>query len=197
MQTYEQSFVMIKHDGIQRNLVGEIISRFERAGLKIVGLKMIVADRKRAIEHYGKDDIWCESKGTKMIDTIIKNGGTADKSAVEYGRGIVNTLIDYITAGPVVQMVLEGNHAVAIVKKLVGGTEPLSSDVGTIRGDYTIDSYELSNVLGRATRNLVHCTGESHEAEFEVNLWFTKEELQAFKHVNEALLKDIGFDNKM
>ncbi len=197
MQTYEQTFIMIKHDGIQRNLVGDIISRFERAGLKIIGMKMIVPDRERSTKHYGKDDAWCERKGKGMIENIEKQGGTPTKTAIEYGRAISDTLLDYITAGPVVQMVLEGNHAVAIVKKLVGGTEPLTSDVGTIRGDYTIDSYELSNVLGRATRNLVHCTGESHEAEFEVNLWFSKDELMSFKHINEALLKSVELDNKM
>lgn len=194
MHTIERSFVMIKHDGIQRSLVGEIVGRFERAGLKIVGMKMIIPDRERALAHYGKDDAWCERKGANMITNIEKTGGTATKSAVEYGRDIVDTLIKYITSGPVVQLVLEGNHAVAIVKKLVGGTEPLTSDVGTIRGDFTIDSYELANAMNRSTRNLIHCTGESEESDFEINLWFKKEELLSYRHINEAMIKDVDID---
>lgn len=186
---------MVKHDGVQRGLVGEITSRFERAGLKLVATKMFVPDIARATQHYGKSDEWCEKKGQTMIDNMLAKGLTPEKLAVEYGRDIVRALLKYITCGPVVAMVWEGNRAVDVVKKLVGGTEPTTSDVGTIRGDYTLDSYGLANLDGRAVRNLIHCTGEVEESEFEVNLWFTPEEIIAYRHINEAMLYDVNLDN--
>jgi nucleoside-diphosphate kinase len=193
----ERSYVMIKHDGIQRNLVGEITSRFERAGLKLVGIKMFVPDLERATAHYGKPDEWCEAKGQKYVDMLNSKGITPEKPAIEYGRDIVRALLKYITCGPVVAMVWEGNRAVDIVKKLVGGTEPTTSDVGTIRGDFTLDSYGLANTDNRAVRNLIHCTGEVEEADFEINLWFKQEELISYRHINEAMLYDVNLDSIM
>ena len=119
---------------------------------------------------------------------------TPTKSAIEYGKDIIQSVLKYITSGPIVAFVVEGNHAVGIVKKLVGGTEPLTSDVGTIRGDYTIDSYNLSDVDGRAIRNLVHCTDKVEEAEREINLWFTKDEIIDYRLVQEQLLYDVNLD---
>ena len=193
----ERSFIMIKHDGVQRNLVGEIINRITRTGLKIVALKMIVPDLARSTTHYGKDDSWCEKKGQKQIDIIKERGMSPTKTAIEYGRDIVNSLLTYITAGPVVQIVIEGNQAVGIVKKLVGGTEPLTSDVGTIRGDFTIDSYGIANLDGRAVRNLIHCTDPEDDAEFEIDLWFKPEEIISYRNINEKMLYDVDFDGIM
>jgi nucleoside-diphosphate kinase len=190
----ERSYVMVKPDGVQRSLVGEITSRFERAGLKIVATKMFVPDVERLTKHYGKPDDWCIEKGQRMLDAIVEKGGTPDKTALEYGRGIVEALLKFMSAGPVVAMVLEGNCAVDVVKKLVGGTEPKTSDVGTIRGDYTLDSYKLSNLDNRAVRNLIHCTGEVDEADFEINLWFKPEEIINYRHINEAMLYDFNLD---
>lgn len=190
----ERTFVIIKPDGVQRSLVGEIIKRIERTGLKIVALKMFVPDRERAKTHYGKDDEWCEKVGARTIENMEKNGEKPAKSAVEYGRDIVEALLNYITVGPVVAIVIEGNQAVGIVKKLVGGTEPLTSDVGTIRGDFTIDSYGISNVDGRAVRNLIHCTDKPEEAEKEIGIWFKPEELVDYRLVQEAILYDVNID---
>jgi len=190
----EQSYVMIKADGVQRSLVGNIIKRFEQANLKLVGIKMFVPDRARATEHYGKNDEWCIEKGANTIKNLEAAGKPVEKDALGYGRAIVDQLLDYITAGPVVAMVWEGHQAVNVIKKLVGGTQPTTSDVGTIRGDYTIDSYELANLQERAVRNLIHCTGEPEEAEFEVNLWFGKDEVMNYVHVNDVMLYDVNFD---
>lgn len=190
----ERSFVAVKHDGVQRNLVGEIISRIERTGLKIIALKMFVPDRERAIKHYGKDDAWCETKGARMIETFKSLGKETNKTAIEYGREIIESVINYITVGPIVGLVVEGNQAVGIVKKLVGGTEPLTSDVGTIRGDYTLDSYALTDTDGRAIRNLVHCSDKPEEAEREIAIWFKKEELINYKHIQEQILYDVNLD---
>jgi len=190
----ERTFVIVKHDGVQRSLVGEIIKRIERTGLKIVALKMFVPDRARATKHYGKDDEWCEKVGARTIENIEKGGGKPEKSAVEYGRDIVEALLNYITLGPVVAMVIEGNHSVGVVKKLVGGTEPLTSDVGTIRGDFTIDSYSTANVGGRAVRNVIHCTDKPEEAAGEIDIWFKPEEIIDYRLVQEQILYDVNID---
>ncbi|MDB5266668.1 MAG: putative Nucleoside diphosphate kinase [Parcubacteria group bacterium] len=190
----ERTFVVVKHDGVQRGLVGEIISRIERTGLKIVGLKMFVPAMDKTVEHYGKDDAWCEKAGQRTIDALIKNGGTAEKTALEYGRGILDALYRYFTLGPIVGFVVEGNKAVDIVKKLVGGTEPTTSDVGTIRGDLTLDSYEIANVDGRAVRNLMHCSDKIEEAEREIQIWWRPEELIGYTSIQEKILYDANID---
>ena len=190
----ERSFVAIKHDGVQRTLIGEIIKRIERTGLKIIGLKMFVPDMKRATEHYGKDDVWYETKGKRLLETMKAKGQTPTKTAIEYGKDIIQSVLKYITSGPIVAMVIEGNQAVGIVKKLVGGTEPLTSDVGTIRGDFTIDSYYLTDSDGRAIRNLIHCTDKVEKAEREINLWFSPEEIIDYRLVQEQILYDVNLD---
>lgn len=184
----QQTFVIIKPDGVQRSLVGDVISRFERAGLKIVAMKMSVPSIENLTKHYGKSDQWCIEKGQKIYDKITDGGKTPEKSALEYGRGIVNALLGYMSASPVVMMVLEGNESVAVVRKLVGGTEPKTSDVGTIRGDYSTDSYNIANDDDRAVRNLIHCTEFPEESQGEIDIWFSDEELVKYNHVNEAIL---------
>ncbi|MBX4189182.1 nucleoside-diphosphate kinase [Candidatus Parcubacteria bacterium] len=190
----ERTFVAVKHDGVQRSLVGEIIKRVERTGLKIVALKMFVPSREKTVEHYGKDDAWCTKVGERTIEAMGKEGKEPAKSALEYGRDMLNTLYTYFTLGPVVGFVVEGNPAVAIVKKLVGGTEPTTSDVGTIRGDFTLDSYELSNIDGRAVRNLIHCSDKPEEAQREINIWFSPDELISYVSIQEKILYDVNID---
>lgn len=186
----ERTFVAVKHDGVQRTLVGEIIKRIENTGLKIIALKMFVPDLDRTVKHYGKDDAWCEKVGQRTIDSMVKDGKTPDKTAVEYGRDMLEHLYKYFTLGPIVGMVIEGNSAVAIVKKLVGGTEPTTSDVGTIRGDFTLDSYEIANADARAVRNLVHCTDKPEEAQREIDIWWKPEELIEYTSIQEKILYD-------
>lgn len=190
----ERTFVIVKPDGIQRNLVGEIISRFERTGLKLVAMKLAVPDSDRVWKHYNKDDAWFIKKGTNIAKDRAAAGLSAEKEPIEYGKDIIRALDKYMTCGPVVMMVWEGNQAVAVVKKLVGTTEPATSDVGTIRGDYTIDSYAICAVDDRAVRNLVHCTDQPEEADHEINLWFTPEEVVSYRHVGEAMLYDVNLD---
>lgn len=190
----ERTFVIIKPDGVQRSLIGEIIGRIERTGLKLVTLKFVFTDESKYWEHYNKDDAWFEAKGQSTIENRTNAGLPIEKSAIEYGKDIIRALIAFMTAGPVVIMVWEGNKAVGIVKKLVGGTEPLSSDVGTIRGDLTIDSYDLSNIDGRAVRNLIHCSDKPEEAEREIKLWLSEDEILKYRHLNEEILYDINLD---
>ncbi len=190
----ERTFVIIKPDGVQRTLIGEIINRFERTGLKLSAMKFVVPTEDQCWTHYNKDDAWFEEKGTKTIKGREAAGMVVDKPAIEYGKDIIRGLVKFMTCGPVVAMVWEGNQAVGIVKKIVGGTEPLTSDVGTIRGDFTVDSYDLSSMDERAVRNLVHCSDKPAEAEREINIWFKENEIINYRHNQSQILYDVNLD---
>lgn len=190
----ERTFVMIKPDGVQRGLVGEVIKRYERTGLKLVGLKLCLADEKKLWEHYGKDDAWFLKKGTKIMEDKKANNLPVTKEAIEYGKDIIGQLVKFMTSGPVVQMVWEGNQAAAVVVKITGTTEPASSDVGTIRGDLTIDSYNIAAVDDRAVRNLIHCSESAEEGKREIAIWFTEAEMTGYRLVGEQILYDVNLD---
>src|SRR3989344_8810053 len=156
----ERTFVAVKPDGIQRSLVGEIVSRFEKMGLKLVAMKMLVPTRDHIEQHYTLDPDWRRVTGEKTIAGYKSKGLTPpSENPLDITDKLLKPLTTYMTSGPVVAMVLEGAHAVKIVRKLVGGTEPLTSDVGTIRGDYVLDSYAMSDPDNRAIRNLLHASG--------------------------------------
>lgn len=190
----ERTLVIFKPDTVQRGLIGETIKRIENTGLKLVGLKMIMATEDQCWTHYNKDDAWFEDKGGKTIENKKSAGLPVEKEAIEYGKDIVKALVTFMTSGPVVAMVWEGNQAIGIVKKMVGGTEPLSSAAGTIRGDYTLDSYELANLDERAVRNLIHCSDQTSEAEREIKIWFDDKELLQYKLIAEQILYDVNLD---
>ncbi len=191
----EKSFVIIKPDGVQRNFIGEIISRIERTGLKIVAMKMAIPTEEQCWLHYNKDDVWFLEKGTKIVNDRTARGAEVTKPALEYGKEIIGRLVKFMTAGPVVIMVIEGNQSVGIVKKLVGSTEPLTSDVGTIRGDFTLDSYTLADADGRAVRNLIHCSDKPAEAEREIKIWIKPEEIISYTSIQEKMLYDVNLDS--
>lgn len=190
----ERSFIIIKPDGVQRSLIGEIISRIERTGLKFVGFKFFMLDEERCWKHYDKNDEWFAAKGANIVKDLEAAGKPITKEAIEYGRDIIGQLVTFMTSSPALAMVVEGNQAVGIVKKLVGGTEPLTSDVGTIRGDLTIDSYALAGIDGRAVRNLIHCSDKPEEAEREIKLWFEEKELVKYRLIQEQMLYDVNLD---
>jgi nucleoside-diphosphate kinase len=193
---HERTFVILKPDTLQRSLIGEIVNRLERTGLKLVAIKMLAATEEKLTKHYGKDDAWYETKGTKRKELMAAGGKAVDASrpAIEYGKDIIRGVIRYMMASPVVAMVWEGNQAVAVVKKLVGTTDPTASDVGTIRGDLQLDSYSLSDTEQRAIRNLIHCSDQVSEAQREIAIWFSSDELQDYRHINEAILNDVNLD---
>jgi nucleoside-diphosphate kinase len=174
--------------------MGELLGRFERVGLKVVGVKFTLPDESKLWKHYGKDDEWFLKKGTKIVEDKKAAGQKIEKEAIEYGKDIIGALIKYMTSGPVMMLALEGNQAVAVVKKLVGSTEPATSDVGTIRGDYTIDSYAICSVDDRAVRNLAHCSDNLDDAKREIDLWFTKDELVEYRLLVEEMLYDVNLD---
>jgi len=190
----ERTLVIIKPDGVQRNLIGDIISRFERTGLKFVAFKFLVPTEQQCLTHYNKDEEWFLRKGKRIIEDLTAQGLPIEKDAMEYGKGIIDTIVKFMTAGPVLAMVVEGNQSVAIVTKITGSTEPATSDVGTIRGDLTVDSYEHSTIQNRAVRNLIHCSESPEEAERETKVWFKEDEIISYKTVQERILYDIDLN---
>lgn len=186
---HERTFVIIKPDGIQRTLIGEIIGRYERIGLKLVGMKMMVPTKDMVRQHYTLDAGWMQAVGEKSIKGFVDKGQTPPTTdPLAIANDILNRLEKYLTSGPVIAMVWQGAHAVKIVRKITGGTEPLTSDVGTIRGDYVLDSYQMSEIDNRSIRNLVHASGSVSEAEDEIKHWFTDEELVDYSIVSDEIL---------
>lgn len=191
----ERTLLIIKPDGVQRSLIGEIIHRIERAGFKMVGIKIITPSEELVKKHYLVDPEWPKKTGQKSMEGYEKRGTKPPfDDPEEYGQFILNKLIKYMSLGPVVVTAWQGHQAVGIVRKIVGGTEPLSSDIGTIRGDLTTDSYALSDGDGRAVRNLVHASGHPDEAEKEIKVWFKDEELVNYRLLSEAMLYDVNID---
>lgn len=194
----ERTLVIIKPDGVQRSLMGEIISRFERIGLKLVAMKFMHAGEDVVEKHYLLDPEWKVKAGKKAIASYEAKGETPPSNdPEEIGDRVLDGVKKYMSASPVLVMCWQGAHAVELVRKLVGGTEPLSSDVGTIRGDYVMDSFRMSDSDGRSIRNLIHASGDIEEAEQEINLWLSDEEIVSYSLVQEKILYDVNLDGIM
>jgi len=179
----ECTLVLIKPDGIQRSLIGEIISRYEKTGLKLLGLKLVLPTEDLVEKHYLADPDWKIKAGTKSIQAYkAKNLKPPFKEAEKMGEVILERLKKYLSCGPVVAMVWPGE------------TDPLVSDVGTIRGDFTLDSCTVADIDDRAVRNLVHASGTVLEAQKEISLWFKPEELMQYSLVGESILYDVNLD---
>ncbi len=191
----ERTLVLIKPDGIQRSLIGEIIKRYERSGLKLTGLKFFIPNKELIKKHYLIDKNWLKNVGEKSISAYQKKGIKPPfQDPIKVGQAVLKRLQEFMTAGPVIAMVWQGNEAVGLVRKITGGTEPLGSDVGTIRGDFTLDSYSLADTDDRAIRNLVHASGSTQEANKEIKIWFKPSELINYRLISEAILYDVNLD---
>lgn len=191
----ERTLVLIKPDGVQRTLIGEIIQRYERVGLKLVAIKMTVATEDHIEKHYTLDPDWKRITGEKTIAGYVSKGETPwTTDPLEVTKRVLENLKKFMTSGPVIAMVWEGAHAVEITRKITGGTEPRTSDVGTIRGDYVLDSYILSDGDKRGIRNLVHASGSTKEAEMEIAHWFNKEELVDYRLIQDEILYDVDLN---
>lgn len=191
--TLERTFVLVKPDGVKRGLVGEIIHRFEQRGLKVIALKLLVASREQAHEHYPNTVEWLSGMGNKTLEFYAKYGkdplkeiGTADP--LEIGKKVAGWNVDFLTSGPVVAMVVSGLHAIDMVRKIVGATFPAKAEMGTVRGDYSVDSGVLANADKRAVHNLVHASGEPSEATHEINHWFAPEEVHDYRRAEEDIM---------
>ncbi len=190
----ERSLVLLKTDAVQRSLVGEIIKRFEQTGLKISAMKMMNATEEQLLDHYNKDDEWYEKKGQGIVNDLKEQGREVEKEAIEYGKDIIRTIVSYMQVSPIVALVFEGNQATSVVTKIVGTTEPSSSDVGTIRGDYTVDSFSHATYENRAVRNLVHQSESPEEAEREIKIWFSENEIMDYTTAQERIMYDVNLD---
>jgi nucleoside-diphosphate kinase len=191
----ERTLIVIKPDGVQRGLIGEIVKRFERVGLKLTGIKMFVPTADFIEKHYTVDPEWRRITGEKTIKSYRDKGLEPPcDDPYKVTEIILNNLKKFMAAGPAIAMVWEGLHAVKLVRKLVGGTEPFTSDVGTIRGDFVLDSYQLADADNRAIRNLIHASGSVEEAQKEIDLWFKPEEIINYRLAQEKILYDVDLD---
>ena len=182
----EKTFLMVKPDGVQKGLVGEVIRRIEQRDLKIVALEMFVATSEQVDGHYPKEPSWITRLGEKTLSTYkkynvdaIKEQGTDDP--MKLGENVRSWLLDYLTMAPSVRMVIQGLHAVDMVRKIAGDTLPYRADMGTIRGDFSIDSPTLANKEKRAVMNIMHASETPEEAEHEIQYWFGKNMVYNYK----------------
>ena len=187
---YERTLVLIKPDGIERALVGQIFARLERVGLKIVALKMLQAERYVLERHYPSDETWVRTIGQKTREAFEAYGmdllavmGTDDP--LEIGWEVRQWLIKFMLTTPIVAAVLEGVHAVSITRKIVGATLPVFAEPGTIRGDFSADAPTVANVERRPVRNLIHASGSVEDAEHEIGLWFRPPEIFTYQRADE------------
>jgi len=188
----ERTLVLIKPDGVQRSISGKIISRFEDAGLKIVGMKMIWANDELARTHYPLDEEWAKKLFEKTKASYEKdNKPMKFKNHEEMGKIIQGNLILFLKESPVIAMVLEGPHAVELARKMIGSTEPRQAAPGTIRGDFaSIESYAKADSKERAVRNLIHASDSPENAGREISIWFSPLELHSYRTIHDLLLRE-------
>ena len=167
MTHIQRTLILFKPDAVQRGVVGEILTRFERVGLKIIGTKMIAPDQAHYHKHY------------EEIGQVITRRGQAT----------FDNVMDMMNQGPFIAMVLEGVEAVELVRKLVGSTEPKSSAPGTIRGDYSHMSYGYGDSTNKGIPNLIHASGDTEDAEKEIPHWFSDDELYDYSALHEKFTR--------
>ncbi len=189
----EKTVLLVKPDGVKRGLVGDIISRIEQRGLKIIALKMLNTSQEKASGHYPGTDEWLIGMGNKTLENYEKYDkdaneelGTDDPKKI--GEMIYDWNVEYLTSGPMVAVLIKGLHAIDMVRKIVGHTLPSKADMGTFRGDYSVDSPTLANEGKRAIRNLVHASGDPDEAAHEVKYWFDDKDICDYKRSDEDIM---------
>ena len=192
-QKRERTLVLIKPDGVKRALIGEIIHRIEMRGLKVVGMEMVWARPEQIDEHYPHDESWIRGLGEKTLASYkdygfdpLKEMGTNDP--LKIGQECRNWLVNFMSSGPIVKIAIEGLHSIEMVRKIVGKTVPASADMGTIRGDFSVDSPTLANRDKRAVRNLIHASGNKEEAEHELGLWFANDRMFDYQRSDESTI---------
>jgi nucleoside-diphosphate kinase len=192
---YERTFCMVKPDGVMRGLIGEVIHRLEKAGLKVVAMKMLVPTEEMVRAHYpSSDEAWVQRLGTKSlmgfegIEGIDAKEAMGTDDEMTLGQEVVESLVHYLQAGPSVAMVVEGIQAVEMVRKLAGHTLPFKATVGTIRGDFSVDSPSVANVEKRSIHNLFHASETQAEAAKEIKLWFGDEPIYDYDLGNDTVM---------
>ena len=193
----ERTLLLVKHDGVARGLMGEIIKRVERTGLKLIALEFLKSTHDLGENHYPRTKEWLLKVGNRTLGDYQKKGINAKQvlgtdNPIEIGKLVKKWLIDYLIAGPVLAMVWEGPQAVKIVRKLAGDTIPANALPGTIRGDFGFDDPELANKQNRPIYNLIHASGEVAEANEEISLWFTGKEIYGYKQYSDDFTGLLG-----
>jgi len=188
----QRSLVLMKPDAVKRGIVGEILHRFERVGLKMVAVKMVSVSKEHAAKHYRKDDVWAKKVGEIRVEDckkykidITEMYGTVDP--VEIGHKVNELNFDFLTSGPVLAIVFEGANSVKRIRDLVGFTIPTEAAPGTIRGDFGLDSAFTGMIRKRTVYNFIHASGTPEEAEDEIHLWFKDDEMMSYRMVHEDL----------
>ena len=163
----EKTLVLVKPDGVKRGLIGNVISRFESIGFKIVAMKMVLSGQEKSGRHYGED------------------------IAKRRGEHVRKNLIDFLNKGPIVAMVVEGPHAIEIIRKVVGSTDPKEAAPGTIRGDFSYFSLNYADLKGKAAFNVIHASSKKEDAEHEISIWFSPEEIYDYKTLHDLLIEEL------
>lgn len=193
----QKTVIILKHDTVARGLMGEVVKRFERAGLKLVAFKFVHAEKDLAVKHYPTEESWFRTVGERTLTEYNEKGldpvkeiGTADPVAI--GKLVKRWNVDYLTEGPILTMVWEGYDAIKQARKIVGSTNPAVALPGTIRGDYSIDNAELANALRRPFRNLIHASGDEGEARNELDLWFDASDICEYRRADDEMIFRVG-----
>ncbi|MBI2465136.1 nucleoside-diphosphate kinase [Candidatus Shapirobacteria bacterium] len=191
----EKTLVIVKPDGVQRSLIGEVIKRYEQCGLKLVALKMLIPTPEQALAHYSTDPGWALTTGTKSLAAAKERGEKLfTEDPVEYAENIRKNAKNFLSSGPIVPMVWQGMNAAKVVRKITGVTDCTLSVPGTIRGDYSLDSYTSSDSDNRSIRNIIHASGSAEEALLEIPIWFSAKEILNYRHVAEKIMYDVNLD---
>ena len=184
MEEIEQTLVLIKPDAVLRGIVGEIIQRFEKVGMKIVAIKMIQAQKDTLEKHYSKDEKWLKEKGELFKKKL---GLPEDTDPIPVGQEIVEGIIQDIQISPIIAIILEGHNAVMTVKRLTGPTNIDDAMPGTIRGDFSHDTFELANKSNRPNITIIHATDNPQEAKKEIDIWFSPDEIHKYTKPEESV----------
>jgi nucleoside-diphosphate kinase len=194
MTNIERTLIAIKPESIQRHLIGEFISKFEKRALKLVACKLVVPTQKQIEKHYPDDEEWYLSSGTKTYENYKARGIDPGMTPIQLAKRTRQRLIEHLTNRPLLLMVWEGPHAVSLGRKTAGATNPLIADIGSIRGDYSTESYELADDIERAIHTLIHASSSVQEAEREIKIWFSEDEILNYDLVTETVFytKDWG-----
>lgn len=184
----ERTVVLIKPDAVMRKLVGEIITRFEKKGLKMVAMKMQWPTEDQVNKHYTDSEEWLQSSGQRTYDGYLEKGVEPPAQPRDLALNTRRKLLESLQAGPVVALVLEGAHAIEVVRKMRGATSPLFADVGTIGFDYSLESYELSDSGDWAIKNIIHASDSPETAKAEMDIWFNKGEIHDYNSAEDHIL---------
>jgi nucleoside-diphosphate kinase len=192
----EKSLLVFKPDVVQRQIVGQLIDRFERKGYKIVGMKMLIPSTELVGKHYEDEEAYLIETGENAKKGAIARGEDISQwDSLARGKWIRESNINYLTCGPVIAIVLQGFGVIAGVRKMLGSTSPADGDVGTIRADYSLDCFALADEQGRVTRTMIHASDSVENAEREIGLWFNATEISEYETANEKIFYDSGWSN--